>query len=145
MNTIMLNNRAELTQATINLFGSFSPYIPEIIQDYTAKYVFNYRYKGFAIREIENGLGYYFPLHIERISMITPIDRKLHDVSPDALGILMTLHCYGMCIQSDLQDLSDKNKALALEQIEGIKQKREILLQYALKTISPEDIVMLLK
>ena len=31
----MLNSRAELTQATINLFGSFAPYIPELIQDYT--------------------------------------------------------------------------------------------------------------
>ncbi|EHK7650565.1 hypothetical protein IAH82_004490 [Escherichia coli] len=145
MNTIMLNSRVELTQATINLFGSFAPYIPEIIQDYTAKYVFNYRHKGFAIREIESGLSYYFPLHIERISMITPIERELHDVSPDVLGILMMLHCYGMCIQSDMQDLSEKTKALALEQIEALKKKREMLLQYALKTLSPDDIVMLLK
>ncbi|EAN5886277.1 hypothetical protein E4Q46_25005 [Salmonella enterica] len=145
MNTIMLNNRAELTQATINLFSSFAPYIPEIIYDYTEKYVFNYRYKGFAIREIESGLSYYFPLHIERISMITPIEGKLHDVSPDVFGILMTLHCYGMCIQSDLQDLSDKAKAIALEQIEVIKQKRKMLLQYALNIFSPDDIVMLLK
>ncbi|EJJ0671684.1 hypothetical protein C3D80_20140 [Cronobacter sakazakii] len=145
MNTIMLNSRADLTQATINLFGSFAPYIPEIIQEYTANYVFCYRHKGFAIREIDNGQGYYFPLHIERISMITPVERKLHDVSPDALGIFMTLHCYAMCMQSDLQDLSDKAKAFALEQIEMIKKKRKMLLQHALKTLSPEDIVMFMK
>ena len=145
MNTIMLNSRAELTQATINLFGSFSPYIPEIIQDYTAIYVFNFRYKGFAIREIENGPAYFYPLHIERISMITPIERKLHDVSPDALGILMTLHCYGACSKSDLQDLSQEAKAYALEQIEVIQQKRKILMDYALKTLAPDDVVMLLK
>lgn len=145
MNTIMLNSRSELTHATINLFGSFALFIPEIIQDYTAKYIFNYRHEGFALREIESGLGYYLPLHKERISMITPIERKLHDVSPDVLGILMMLHCYEMCIQSDMQDLSDKAKALALEQIEGLKKKREILFKYALKTLSPDDIVMLLK
>ncbi|ECC1439287.1 hypothetical protein FNU55_21090 [Salmonella enterica] len=145
MNTIMLDSTADLTQATIKLFGSFAPYIPEVIQDYVAEYVFNYRHKGFAIREINNDMAYYFPLHVKRISMITPIDRKLHDVSPDALGILMTLHCYGICIQSDLQDLSVKAQALAQEQIEVIKQKRKLLLQYALKTLSPDDIVMLLK
>ncbi|EJL7720560.1 hypothetical protein ACNJ8R_004163 [Cronobacter sakazakii] len=145
MNTIMLNSRADLTQATINLFGSFAPYIPEIIHEYTANYVFCYRHKGFAIREIANGQGYYFPLHIERISMITPVERKLHDVSPDVLGILMTLHCYGKCIQSDLQDLSDKAKAFAQQQIEMIEQKRKMLLQHALKTFSSDDIAMLLK
>ena len=145
MNTIMLNNSADLTQATIKLFGSFAPYIPEIIQEYVAEYVFNYRHKGFAIRETEEGQGYYLPLHIERISMITPIDRDLLDVSPDALGILMTLHCYSICAQSDLQDLSDIARIHALEQIEAIKDKRKLLLDYALKTLSPDVIVMLMK
>ena len=145
MKIIMLNNRDDLTNATINIFGSFAPYIPEIIQDYMANYVFCYRHKGFAIRETETGQSYFLPLHFERISMITPIERNLHDVSPDVLGILMTLHCYGMCIQSDLQELPDIAKAIALEQIEVLKQKRKMLLQYALKTISQDDIVMLLK
>lgn len=40
MNTIMLNSRAELTKATINLFGLFSQYIPEVVADYMAEYVF---------------------------------------------------------------------------------------------------------
>ncbi|EJO8074358.1 antirestriction protein [Salmonella enterica] len=145
MNTIMLNSSADLTQATIKLFGSFAPYVPEVIQEYVAEYVFNYRHKGFAIREMENGQGYFLPLHIERISMITPIERNLHDVSPDALGILMTLHCYSICAQSDVQHLSDEAKSHAREQIEIIKNKRKILLNYALKTLSPDDIVMLLK
>ncbi|HDS3503821.1 TPA: hypothetical protein QIR73_004785 [Enterobacter cloacae] len=145
MNTIMLNSRAELTQATINLFGSFAPYIPELIQDYTANYVFNYRHKGFAIRELENGQGYFFPLHIERISMITPIDRLLHDVSPDVLGILLTLDCYSQCIHSDLQDLPESSKTYALEQIEVMKQKRKALFEYAKKMLSPDDYVMLMK
>lgn len=145
MNTIMLNSKAELTQATIKLFGSFAPYIPVIIQDYMAEYVFRYRHKGFAIREIESGQGYYFPLHFERISMITPMERNLHDVSPDVLGILMTLHCYSICLRSDLQDLSDSAKTHALEQIKVMKDKRKILLNHALKTLSPDDIVMLLK
>lgn len=145
MNTIMLNSRAELTQATINLFGSFAPYIPELIQDYTENYVFNYRHKGFAIRELENGQGYFFPLHIERISMITPIDRLLHDVSPDVLGILLTLDCYSQCIHSDLQDLPESSKTYALEQIEVMKQKRKGLFEYAKKMLSPDDYVMLMK
>lgn len=144
MKTKMLNGRAELTLATINLFGAFSPYIPEIIQDYTAKSVFCYRHKGFAIRETEEGLCYYFPLHIERISMITPND-ILHDVSPDAFGILMTLHCYEMCIQSDVQGLSNNAKNVALEHIEVLKKKREVLMQLALRMLSPDDILMFVK
>jgi hypothetical protein len=141
----MLNSREELTQATINLFGSFAPYIPEMVLDYTGTYVFNYRHKGFAIRELDNGQGYFFPLHIERISMITPIDRYLHDVSPDVLGMLLTLDCYSKCIHSDLQDLPESSKIYALEQIEVMKQKRNILFEYAKKTLSPEDFVMMLK
>ena len=145
MNTIMLNSRAELTKATINLFGLFSQYIPEVVADYMAEYVFCYRHKGFAIREIENGQGYFLPLHMERISMIKPMERQLHDVSPDVLGILVTLHCYSICIQSDLQDLSENARIYALEQIEIIKKKRKLLMDHALKTLSPDDIVMLLK
>lgn len=77
--------------------------------------------------------------------MITPMERQLHDVSPDVLGILVTLHCYSICIQSDLQDLSENARIYALEQIEIIKKKRKLLMDHALKTLSPDDIVMLLK
>ena len=77
--------------------------------------------------------------------MITPIDRLLHDVSPDVLGILLTLDCYSQCIHSDLQDLPESSKTYALEQIEVMKQKRKALFEYAKKMLSPDDYVMLMK
>lgn len=141
MNTIMLNSRDDLTQATIKIFGAFAPDIPLVIHDYMATFVFGYRYKGFAIREIEDGHCYYLPLHIERISMITPIDYNLLDVSPDALGILLTLHCYSLCLNGNI----NQARAYALEHMDAMKQKRKYLFDYALRTLPSECLVMMLK
>ncbi|EBZ3089567.1 hypothetical protein D9Q61_21895 [Salmonella enterica subsp. enterica serovar Enteritidis] len=145
MNTKMLNSTEELTQATVALFGIFAPHIPMTVYNYMEEYVFAYRYKGFAIKEIEDGHEYFLPLHIERISMITPMDKNLLDVTPDALGVLLTLHCYSQCIKSDLSALSEENRVNASNQIAVFKEKRAYLLDYAINTFSPEYFVMLLK
>lgn len=56
-------------------FGIFVLYIFLVVYNYMEEYVFVYCYKGFVIKEIEDGYEYFLLLYIERILMIILMDK----------------------------------------------------------------------